>query len=486
MATTTTTTTDRDQLLCLGGLGAAAFAVITAVQHHSPSAVVFVSSLALVVVTIVFLTSLRRLQVARRRAEQEAAELRGVKNSLEATLVQARAAAAAAARAKTAFLANMSHELRTPLHAIVGITGLMRERERPADEREWIVTIERSSDALLGVLNDVLDLARLEAGHLRIEQGPCAPRALLDEVARLVQPQVAQAGLVLVVDVDDNVPRWVSTDALRLRQVLLNLVGNAVKFSALRPAAQRSALKAGVAEVPEVRVRLRHRGGGTLRFDVVDSGCGIAAELQTRLFQPFVQGDASSTRRVGGAGLGLAISRELVQLLGGDIEVESTPGQGARFTFTIEAAETAAPPTTTPTSSEVPHIPGAATLRVLVVEDNPVNRAVMELMLARLGIRPVCVDGGAAALVHLRTRRVDVVLLDVQMPDIDGLEVARQVRAGPIPHPALIAVTANALPEEEARAAAGVDGYLTKPVRLEVLAQALTRALTTTKPLTPS
>ncbi|MDP2344787.1 MAG: ATP-binding protein [Deltaproteobacteria bacterium] len=468
--------------------------------NPSPVKRVFAIVISVVVATSLFIAALRRLQAARDDADKKAFELSKMKASLESTvdertrsLVEARDAAAAASRAKTAFLANMSHELRTPLHAIVGITGLLHARERPKDEREWIVSIEQSSDALLAVLDDVLDLARLEAGRFRIELVSCSPRAVVDEVARLVQPQVARAGLTLIVDVDDAVPRWVSTDPTRLRQVLLNLVGNAVKFSALGPGGQVSALvpggqvsalgpsTGGPRPGSEVRVRVRRVGSaanGTLRFDVVDFGCGIAPELQSRLFQPFVQGDASSTRKVGGSGLGLAICRELVDLLGGDIDVESSPGHGARFTFTIRAEDAAAPAPAAALSATLPVIPGAATLRVLVVEDNPVNRAVMELMLARIGIPPVCVDGGAAALAHLHANVVDIVLLDVQMPDIDGLEVARQVRAKPGRSPVLIAVTANALPEEEARAkAAGVDEYLTKPVRLEVLAHALARAV---------
>jgi signal transduction histidine kinase/FixJ family two-component response regulator len=457
--------------------------------NPSPVKRVFAIVVSVVVATLLFTAALRRLHAARDDADKKAAELSKMKDSLESTvdertrsLIEARDAAAAASRAKTAFLANMSHELRTPLHAIVGITGLLRARERPQDERDWIVSVEQSSDALLAVLDDVLDLARLEAGRFRIEHESCSPRAVVDEVARLVQPQVARAGLVLAVDIDDAVPAWVRTDPTRLRQVLLNLVGNAVKFST---GASATSSARGGGSGSEVRVRVRRVGSAaneTLRFDVVDFGCGIAPELQSRLFQPFVQGDASSTRKVGGAGLGLAICRELVELLGGDIGVESSPGHGARFTFTIHAADTEAPAPAAALSASLPTIPGASGLRVLVVEDNPVNRAVMELMLARIGIPSVCVDGGAAALDHLRDHTVDIVLLDVQMPDIDGLEVARQVRAradhAAGKSPVLIAVTANALPEEEARAkAAGVDEYLTKPVRLEVLAHALARAV---------
>ncbi len=442
--------------------------------------------ISVVVATLVFTTALRRLRAARDDADQQARELTAMKASLETlvdertrSLVEARDAAAGASRAKTAFLANMSHELRTPLNAIVGIAGLLREKPRPHDEIELLITVEQSTDALLAVLDDVLDLSRLEAGRFRIDKQACSPRAIVDEVVRFMQPEAARAGLTLDVVVGGDVPRQVHTDPTRLRQVLLNLVGNAVKFTA----GFGNGGNGGNGVGGRVVVEAHANGRDVLRFDVVDTGCGISPQLQSRLFHPFVQGDASTTRRTGGSGLGLAICRQLVDLLGGDIDVESRPGHGARFTFTISAPDAAGAPLPPPAASlEVLSIPRAATLAVLVVEDNAVNRAVMELMLARLGIKPKSVDGGAAALKHLADHDVDVVLLDVQMPDIDGLEVARRVRAGLGPQrsrrPVLIAVTAHALAEEEARAKdAGVDDYLTKPVRLEVLAQAIARAV---------
>ena len=468
---------------CAGAVAGAAALFILDVQGRlpdvNPSPVKRVAAIvvSVVVATLLFTASLQRLHSARDEAKKKADELARMKASLESTveertrsLVQARDAAAAASRAKTAFLANMSHELRTPLNAIVGITSLMHARERPAEESEWIGTIQKSSEALLAVLNDVLDLARLEAGRTRVKYVPCSPRDIVNEVARTLQPQTTAAQLRLVVEVDQAVPHQVATDPMRLRQVLLNLMGNAVKFS-LAPSARGSDPSRS-----EIRLKVRPVGAG-LRFDVIDGGCGIAPELQSRLFHPFVQGDTSSTRPVGGAGLGLAICRDLVDLLGGDIDVESALGAGARFTFTIRA-ETTHGELPAPASLELPTIRGADSLRVLVVEDNPVNRTVMELLLTRLGLHPLSVDGGAAALQHLREHTVDSVLLDVQMPVIDGLEVVRQVRLSPRPHPWLIAVTANALPEEEIRArAAGIDAYLTKPVRLEVLARTLAQAV---------
>ncbi len=431
-------------------------------------------AVSVVVATAVFTTALRRLRSARDDADKKARELSHMKESLERTvdertrsLLEAKDAADAGSRAKSAFLANMSHELRTPLNAIVGITGLLRERERPADERELLATVAQSTDALLGVLNDVLDLSRLEAGRLRVERQPCAPRAVVTEVVRLMQPEADRAGLRVAVVIADAVPAQVSTDPARLRQVLLNLIGNAIKFS-----------RAG----GDVVVRVDNGGGDVVEFAVEDHGSGIEPELQLRLFEPFVQGDSSSTRRQGGVGLGLAICRQLVVLLGGTIALESTEGKGSTFRFTIVAPVTTTPvPTSAASSAPLPSVPRASSLSVLIVEDNPVNRAVLELMLARLGIQPKSVEGGQQALDWLADHDADVVLLDVQMPEIDGLEVTRRVRASSKKQPRLIAVTAHALPEEEARAReAGVDDYLTKPVRLEVLAEALRRATAAT------
>ena len=426
------------------------------------------ATLTLAVTTAVLLVALRRLRDSLARTDADRRELESLnrqlletKASLEETvaartqsLEQARDEALAAARAKVAFLANMSHELRTPMHALLGITELLKGGALPPESQTELLEIaSRSGDAMVTMLDDVLDLAKASAGRLSIDKAPFDPGAVVDDVVALLEPQALKKGLALDARLTGALPALVEGDRVRLRQVLTNLVGNALKFT-----------ERGTVDV------VVSGADGHLRFEVVDTGIGIAPEALSRLFQPFVQVDASTTRRYGGTGLGLAISRQLVELMGGTIGATSEPGRGSRFWFTVKLPTVEAralPPPEAPT-------PGHAPLRVLLAEDNAVNQRVATRMLEQLGHRVVVVGNGAAALERLSSESFDVVLMDVHMPELDGLEATRRIRRGPTPQPRIIALTASAMPEErEACFTAGVDDFLTKPVKLEQLRRAL-------------
>ncbi len=404
--------------------------------------------------------------------------------ALAARLNEAQREADAANRAKTVFLANMSHELRTPLQGLLGMLGLIREAPlTPAQQDQWKAANDCARH-LLAVLGDILDVTRLEAGGLSLAPEPLQLGALMKELEALSRPQAAAKGLSLRFGLDDDVPGWVLADPTRLRQILLNLLSNALKFC----------------DRGEVGCQWR-RGVGPLGedlllVDVSDTGPGIDADLQARLFQRFSQGDASTSRRHGGAGLGLEISRRLARAMGGDIHVQSVPGQGARFTLALPlragaGAELPAErlPGMTPPSATVPAtvpatgagtsaaaslapVPAPASLRVLVSEDNPTNRIVIEAMLERLGHRPTLCENGLQALHALRQESFDVVLMDLHTPQMDGFEATRHMRELPAPRGQvpIVAFSADAFEESRQRAdEAGISAFLSKPVELETL-----------------
>lgn len=412
--------------------------------------------------TALFVVALRALRRSLDDAKQRTNELDQVRTGLEhevaartKSLVEARDAALAADRAKGAFLANISHELRTPLHALLATAAELEHGELRPEQRELVGVVRRGGDALLQIVQDLIDQARIEAGRMPIEHVAWSPRDAVDDVLALQQGEAEARGLRLLAHVDDQVPERVAGDPARVRQVLLNLVGNAIKFT-----------PQGSVEITVARPNDEH-----LQFQVKDTGIGIASTDQRRLFAPFSQIDSSATRRYGGTGLGLSISRQLVELMGGTIDIESAPGAGSTFRFTVHA------PATASEDGAPQPIPDVAGLRVLVVEDNAVNRRVAELMLARLGCETRAVDGGHAALDAIGADAFDVVLLDIQMPDLDGFEVARRVRTAHGPRPRIVVMTASAQPNDaEAAAVAGADGFLPKPVSINQLASALAAA----------
>ncbi len=426
----------------------------------------------------------------------------------EAALQEAVAGAQANVRLKSAFLATMSHEIRTPLNGVMGMADLLLDTELTPEQRSLANTVRTSADSLLTIINDILDFSKIEAGMLTFEHMPFELRDLVELCLKMVAERAHAKGLELTRLIDESVPVQVVGDAGRLRQVLLNLVGNAVKFT--------------VHGKVVVRVASKGEEGGSvrLRFAVTDTGIGISPEAQKCLFQPFSQADSSITRRFGGTGLGLAISRQLVELMGGAIGVESEAGKGSTFWFTVklplpvaallgvpgrveaesligddkkagrELHETAS---RAPGGDKVGGVPPAVrlpmesrTLRILLAEDNVVNQSVARLQLARLGHTVDIVADGRAALEAAQSRPYDIVLMDCQMPEMDGFEATRSLRAWEQSQRAagadtaplyIIAMTASAMSgDREACLAAGMDDYISKPVHTDELAAAIARA----------
>jgi signal transduction histidine kinase/HPt (histidine-containing phosphotransfer) domain-containing protein/ActR/RegA family two-component response regulator len=391
------------------------------------------------------------------RVRQRTEELEARNRDLD----EARRAAEAANRAKGEFLANMSHEVRTPMNGILNLTQLALATELTPTQQEYLTLVRSSAAALLTVLNDVLDFSKIEAGKLDLVEAPFRPAAVIDEVLHVLAWQAGQKGLELAARVAPDVPAAALGDAGRLRQVLLNLAGNAIKFTE-----RGSVTIVAAAEEGDGRV--------LLRVAVTDTGCGIEAADRERVFHAFEQADGSATRRHGGAGLGLAIARRLVGLMGGRLEVDSAAGLGSTFRF--EVVLRPAPPGTV---VEATPPPPAATrrLHVLVAEDNPVNRTVALGLLQHQGHTAEAARDGREALRLLEQRRYDAVLMDVQMPEMDGLEAARTWRrreAGSGRRLPILALTAHALTADRDRCLeAGMDGFLTKPIQPDDLARAL-------------
>jgi two-component system sensor histidine kinase/response regulator len=376
-----------------------------------------------------------------------------------------KAQADAASRAKSDFLSNMSHEIRTPMNTIIGMAYLAAKRAEDTKQRDYLGKIQHSAQHLLGIINHILDFSKIEAGKVELELRDFTFAALKRNVESQLGAQATARGLELVFDVAPELQWPVRGDPLRLEQVLLNFVGNAIKFS------ERGAV--------HVRARVARTVGADLlvRFDVEDHGIGIAADDLAQLFAPFHQADPSTTRVHGGTGLGLVISKQLAELMGGTVGVTSTPGQGSTFWFTARLQPVASShPAAEATQAEEGALAG---LTILLVEDNAFNQLVAQELLEDAGAAVVVADDGAQALAQLAGHRVDCVLMDVQMPVMDGYEATRRIRANPaLAGLKVIAMTANAGIEDQARClAAGMDEFLTKPAAPETLVATIARAL---------
>ncbi len=387
---------------------------------------------------------------------------------IEGELKQARDRAEKMSQAKGEFLANMSHEIRTPMNGVIGTLQLLEGTTLDASQREYVHVAHKSADALLAILNDILDLSKIEAGKLSLEDIPFDLRELVQELVVLHSLKAEQKGIELNSEINEQVPDVIVGDPTRVRQILVNLITNALKFTS----EGEVSITMNIKEKTEDKV--------LLRIEVSDTGVGIPLDKQQKLFSAFTQADGSTTRKYGGTGLGLAIVRQLVEMMNGELGIDSDAGKGARFWFEIPMG-ISQEPLMTPVSkpqTENKQLEGC----VLLVEDNPVNEMVARKMLEKLGLDSITATNGQQALDLLESEQVDVVLMDCQMPEMDGFEATRHLRerekladAAALP---VIAMTANVMEGDRERCLqAGMDDYLGKPVRMDELESTLRRWL---------
>lgn len=384
-------------------------------------------------------------------------------------------------QAKSEFLARMSHEIRTPMNAILGYTDVLRRGFDTSvnDRQEYLDTIHGSGEHLLALINDILDLSKVESGQMELELGPCSPLKITKEVVSLLKSKADEKGIYLKFRGEGPLPKMIQGDSVRLRQAIMNLAGNAIKFT------EQGGVDI-VARVDQQATKLRTDKNLILAIDVIDTGIGISEDAQAKVFEPFAQADTSITRRFGGTGLGLAISKQLAEAMGGDIQLVSTPGEGTTFTIRIAIGSadelemidpdqyTNMQEETTSSRSKVRQLPPC---KILVADDGSPNRKLLQLVLGQAGVDVVAVENGQQAVDAVSEIEFDIILMDMQMPIMDGYTATGVLRESGFTRP-IFSLTANAMQGDQEKCfAAGCSGFLSKPIKIDVLLESLADAL---------